>query len=263
MYPGYSPADHIYGEAAAEYGQHASKAKQGGTEIEHPEGMEYQIAQSKMSKQKVQERAQARKRDSTSMEKSAPRDTLEPKTHGRATTSPDQEAAAKQDEQPLFVVDTQPMKVDLPEMPKKKRAKRSHKGDLPIGDEGEDISAEVDAKLKEKREKKKHRKEEKKRKRDSDDAKPKKKHKDETAQDESEKVNGSNGAGEGDFVLKAEARETASRDGTHDGQPKRKKQKHEGDGSPSLKRVVSDGDEAVDEEGKKKKKRKKASGESD
>ena len=47
MYPGYSPADHIYGKAAEEYGKNASIMKQNGEELPRPENMEYHIGQGK------------------------------------------------------------------------------------------------------------------------------------------------------------------------------------------------------------------------
>ena len=50
MYPGYSPADHIYGEAAAEYGQAVAEARRQGKEIARdPNGIVYVVGQSSRS----------------------------------------------------------------------------------------------------------------------------------------------------------------------------------------------------------------------
>ena len=50
MYPGYSPADHIYGEAAAEYGAMIAEARRQGKEIRSdPNGIEYVVGQSQLS----------------------------------------------------------------------------------------------------------------------------------------------------------------------------------------------------------------------
>ena len=47
MYPGYSPADHIYGEASQEYGQRYSEMKKQGIELKQgPDGIEYVVGQS-------------------------------------------------------------------------------------------------------------------------------------------------------------------------------------------------------------------------
>lgn len=50
MYPGYSPADHIYGEAAAEYGMIMAEARRKGIEVKtDSEGLEYIVGQSSLS----------------------------------------------------------------------------------------------------------------------------------------------------------------------------------------------------------------------
>src|SRR5256714_14704719 len=50
MYPGYSPADHVYGEAAAEYGATVAEARRQGKEIKSDSnGIEYVVGQSKLS----------------------------------------------------------------------------------------------------------------------------------------------------------------------------------------------------------------------
>jgi hypothetical protein len=56
MYPGYSPADHIYGEAAQEYGEHAAVLKRKGVELTHdPHGPQYVVGQSKKLRRLSQE----------------------------------------------------------------------------------------------------------------------------------------------------------------------------------------------------------------
>lgn len=51
VYPGYSPADHIYGEAAQEYGQQVFEAKQKGVDFKlDPNGPEYVVGQSAKAK---------------------------------------------------------------------------------------------------------------------------------------------------------------------------------------------------------------------
>ncbi|KAL9100921.1 MAG: hypothetical protein Q9163_003757 [Psora crenata] len=140
-----------------------------------------------------------------------------------------------------FVIDTQPMKVDIPSVQRPKRdttppnstetkrhkkAKRMHEGNLPAGEGFEDISGEVDAKLREKEEKRK-RKEEKKRKRES-----------EITQDTT---------ATGPAVSPTE---------TH--KPKKKKHKHGAEGLENVgakSRTLRDYDEAQGEESKKRKKK--------
>jgi len=92
--------------------------------------------------------------------------------------------AVPEGENPYFVIDTNPTPVNLPgvtsskravspqppepvEAKKHKKSKKKHEGVLPSGGAFEDISGEVDVRMKEKEEKRK-RKEEKKRKRESE-----------------------------------------------------------------------------------------------
>lgn len=56
MYPGYSPADHIYGEAAQEYGEHAAVLKRKGIDLTpDPHGPQYVVGQSKKLRRSSQE----------------------------------------------------------------------------------------------------------------------------------------------------------------------------------------------------------------
>ena len=66
MYPGYSPADHIYGEASQEYGQRYSEMKKQGTEFKQgPDGIEYVVGQSsKDGKEQLAELRRNREQES-------------------------------------------------------------------------------------------------------------------------------------------------------------------------------------------------------
>jgi hypothetical protein len=114
MYPGYSPADHIYGEAAAEYGMRMAEAKRKGIEVKiDSEGLEYIVGQSSLSaKEQIvaihneREEAKARKTSSGS---------------ANPTTSEDAEKIEAElmeevketgDGVDLFVIDPNPTPVD-------------------------------------------------------------------------------------------------------------------------------------------------------
>ena len=197
MYPGYSPADHEYGKAAEEYGQLVAKAKAMGIEIKH-EDAEYEIGQAKGVKRKTLAALKEVKAakggtsgagTSTASEASIKSKTKEPAiTNGHASTGKVEEARPEGDN-PYFVIDTNPTPVKIPgmsfqtskqndippeavEAKKHKKAKKKHDGEMPKGEDShqlktEDISEQVDARMKEK-EKKKKMKEEKKRKRESE-----------------------------------------------------------------------------------------------
>lgn len=58
MYPGYSPADHIYGEAAQEYGERAAELKRNGMDLKlDPQGPQYVVGQNKLPRRLSQEPA--------------------------------------------------------------------------------------------------------------------------------------------------------------------------------------------------------------
>ena len=201
MYPGYSPADHEYGKAAEEYGRAAAEARAKGIEIKHPEA-EYEVGQAKGGKRKTLgeirgvQAAKGRSSGSGSgsgtgseSEGLIPQTTREPATtNGKASTEENPEAGLVGDN-PYFIIDTKPTPVNVPEMSsqtlkrsasppeaveakKHKKAKKRHDGEMLKGEESqevktEDISEQVDARMKEKEEKRK-KKEEKKRKRESE-----------------------------------------------------------------------------------------------
>ena len=207
MYPGYSPADHQYGEAAQEFGSEWSAAKAKGMEFKPaPDGPDYQFGQAKGVKKrtlaKIREAKAARGEGSGSGTGSGSgSDTGAPpavsngsapsKVHSKTKAVKEKaEDQSGDGNNPYFVIDVNPTPVIIPgvsvQPPKRssegqpepemvdkkpKKPKRKHEGSLPGAAEKkvefEDISSEVDARLKEKEERRK-RKEEKKRKRDSD-----------------------------------------------------------------------------------------------
>lgn len=204
MYPGYSPADHEYGKASADYGQRVAAARAEGVDI-NPDGLDYQVGQSRGKKRQTLDRMREAERDAKIAQRVARRNGKGSGSGSGSDSSPqkltnpngniqDEDPMNKEDEEPTgagvstFFVDINPTPVNLPGMkaklPKRsssppeqveekkpKKAKRKHIGDLPGTTDGkslefEDISEEVDSRLREKEEKRK-RKEEKKRKRDS------------------------------------------------------------------------------------------------
>ena len=206
MYPGYSPADHIYGEAAAEYGAMIAEARRQGKEIKSdPNGIEYVVGQSQLSAREQLEEvkksfaAKKAQRNATSTE--AERD----QENGEPMEGVEQTADLSQ----LFMVDANPTPVsalqnvaenssskgknkandkakrsvslledqanavgEAPEdshQPKRMKTSKAEEATIepkPLVEE-DDISAEVDRRLKEKEERRR-RKMEKKRKRESD-----------------------------------------------------------------------------------------------
>jgi len=265
MYPGYSPADHEYGKAAEEYGRAAAAARAKGIDIMHPE-VEYQIGQAKGLKRKTLVRireAKATKEaaglncSGSRSDGAARKESTKPAaTNGAADkenthqATPIQEATPG-DEQPAFFIDTNPTPVNLPgisnqamkrsatvpepvEGKKHKKAKNNHDGELPRGEDGqtvefEDISGEVDARMKEKEEKRK-RKEAKKRKHLLEG-------------DSATVANIPNAAGE---VEKPKMKKPKKSDG-----------EALADRTASKKRAREDNGETEDEDGKKNKKRRK------
>ncbi|KAM0801919.1 hypothetical protein BDR22DRAFT_845675 [Usnea florida] len=202
MYPGYSPADHEYGKAAEEYGKAAAEARAQGIELKHPDA-EYQIGQAKGVKRKIlagirEDKAAKGKASDVGSGSGTGSGSEEPvkqkmkrqaTTDGKSSTEKVQEAVSE-GENPFFVVDTKPSPVNIPGLPlqplkrsasppepveakKNKKAKKKHDGAMPKGEDvpevkTEDISEQVDARMREKEEKRKM-KEKKKRKQDADD----------------------------------------------------------------------------------------------
>lgn len=206
MYPGYSPADHIYGEAAAEYGAMIAEARRQGKEIKSdPDGIEYIVGQSHRSaREQLEEVKKSVAAEKAKQSGEASKEAEREQENGELMEGVEQTADASQ----LFMVDSNPTPVHIlqnksdallsksknkandkakrrvsgsdgqadtasgvPEdSHKKKRVKiQNVEGDAreskPLVEE-DDISAEVDQRLKEKEERRR-RKAEKKRKRES------------------------------------------------------------------------------------------------
>jgi hypothetical protein len=189
MYPGYSPADHIYGEAASEFGKHVAELKKKGIEVlKEPVGSEYNITPEQKAGHEQTDEAKQQSRQESRHHSGSQVGEAEP-MEGVEETEPSQ----------LFVIDSNPTPVapfqanlttsltksknkandkakrrtstdgdqvvDVSEeAPKKKKVKMSTEpDDLP----SDDFEAEVEAKHREKEERRKSKKD-KKRKRDSD-----------------------------------------------------------------------------------------------
>ena len=262
MYPGHTP-DHEHGKAASRDGTAAAEAKADGTEIGHGE-VEYKIGQARGTKRKTVDEirsAKSAKTDGPEDGSKSGSKTITGTFRSRPSVMKEQLSDGKLDEaasggdNPYFVIDTKPTPVNLPGLPNAsakrskagpkeslantnhKKAKMKHEGSLPRGEirEGvqfEDISEEVEARLKEKDEKRRQ-KEVKKRKRES-----------EGDPLEPSAVAGQIGA----------ASEISEK-------PKKKKSKHNdrkslGDGKVSKKRSGNDGPLSADGEAKKKKRKK-------
>ena len=191
MYPGYSPADHVYGQAAMQYGIATAKAKADGIELKPHPDLDYEIGQGKGTKRQKLAEMQPTKvlQDHSEGASGSGADAPSALTNGNKLNS--EKAEAKDEQmgdaaQPSFYIDTNPTPVKLPfsqkndvskrtnsisepleEETKSKKPKKAHDGELPAAPapaqstiETEDITAEVDARMKEK-EKKRLRKDEK------------------------------------------------------------------------------------------------------
>ena len=147
MYPGYSPADILYGEPARELGeQWAQERLQSGHSLFlDPDGPTYELGQGKGGRKAKKGLAQIRAEQEALGEPSAlprpPRSNeKEPPTHGTAENGTADAAAASNGppaesadgSHPYFVVDSNPMPVQLPNMAppvlaeKSKKRKRKH-----------------------------------------------------------------------------------------------------------------------------------------
>lgn len=254
MYPGYSPADHIYGEAASEFGKHVAELKKKGIEVpKEPIGSEDNLASDKnagheqIGEIKQQSRQESRRHSSSQAGEAEP-------MQGVEETEPSQ----------LFVIDPNPTPVapfqanlttsltksknkandkakrrnstdgdqvvdTSEEAPKTKKVKMSAEpDDLP----SDDFEAEVEAKHREKEERRKSKKD-KKRKRDSEPS--------DLAADvpvEDSKI-------EKPKKKKSKRDKTVEDDAKLDGEPAKKRKNN----------VTVDSPEAIDGEKKEKKKR--------
>ena len=201
MYPRHSPADHEYGKAADEYGKVAAEARAKGIEIKHPDA-ECEVGQAKGVKRKslaeIQEAQAAKGKTSvggsgggtgSGSDDSIKRKSKEPANTNGQTGTKRVKRASPEGDNPYFIIDTKPTPVNIPGMSsqhlkrsaspveavegkKHKKAKNKHDGEMPKEEDTQevkfqDISEQVDARMKEK-EKKRKMKEEKKRKRESE-----------------------------------------------------------------------------------------------
>ena len=196
MYPGYSPADHIYGEAASEFGKQMAQLKKEGIELpKDPNGPEYDIAADKRAAQSQIDEIKKQREQGKGVKQSGSQD-------GEATADP-MEGIEETDLSQLFVIDSNPTPVapfqanlptsmtksknkandkakrrnsnegdqttELSEEPpkKKKKSKGTTDSTESIEPAVDEFEAEVEAKHQEKEEKRKAKKD-KKRKRESE-----------------------------------------------------------------------------------------------
>lgn len=204
MYPGYSPADHIYGEAAQEFGERAAELKRKGMDLKlDPTGPQYVIGQSKKPRRLSHESGQAPSTAASSPE-------AQVISRQDAEAEPMEGVEQSTSESQYFVIDSKPTPLaDLSDMQKHKNkandkakrrvsfkeAQRVEANSLNSPDalkakkvkgataespaaastsvavQDADISEEVETRLKAKEEKRKRR-EEKKRKRESGGSSP-------------------------------------------------------------------------------------------
>ena len=181
MYPGYSPADHIYGEASQEFGSQVAEMRKKGVDwTPEGNGPEYVVGQSKLSERQQKEQYQKQR-------------SMSAQSETKPNVDAAQEAEAeKSEETPLWFVDPNPTPVNLSDKALKKekrrvsfrddetnvaeethRKKKAKFPDLeskaPEPVEQDDISGEVESRLK-KNEEKRKKKEDKKRKREEGDS---------------------------------------------------------------------------------------------
>ncbi|MCJ1247765.1 hypothetical protein MMC30_004980 [Trapelia coarctata] len=203
MYPGYSPADHEYGKAAEEFGAQWAAAKAQGLEFQTPpDGPHYEFSQARGVKRPTLAKIRAAKAALGEGSGSGTGSGSDAGLRGTTSTGPQpsgqSEAAKSEDEKaddsnPYFVVDTKPTPVNIPGLshqPTKrasgvdsppesaskssKKVKTKHDGEISNPHEKrvefEDITGEVDARMKEKEEKRKRKEEKRKRKRESEES---------------------------------------------------------------------------------------------
>ncbi|KAL9027415.1 MAG: hypothetical protein Q9196_004059 [Gyalolechia fulgens] len=202
MYPGYSPGHFEYGKAAEEFGRYASEAKRQGKEI-RLEGIDYELGQSKGHAHLTLAQMRAAKGEKSGTGSGSDSGGAAGPSASTATTGhgqmPDGEDGTHKAGERMFFIDSNPTPVDLSgaanssakrkaspepvEANTSKKQKKKHGGRAaqsddaaeeragPVKVEFEDISGEVDARLREKEERRKLKqqaKQEKKRKRESE-----------------------------------------------------------------------------------------------
>ena len=111
MYPGYSPADHIYGEAAAEYGAMISEARRQGKEIESdPDGIEYVVGQTQLS---AREQLEVVRKSFAAKQETQTGDTSTSTGQNQESGEPMEGVEQTTDASQLFVVDSNPTPVSI------------------------------------------------------------------------------------------------------------------------------------------------------
>ena len=124
MYPGYSPADHMYGKAAEEFGAEWSAAKAKGIEFKpDPDGPQYVISQAKGIKRNTLAQIRAAKAAREGLSGSGTGSGSDagpivtstgPEPNAQTTLGNAVEGNDEEGQNPYFVVDTKPTPVNLP-----------------------------------------------------------------------------------------------------------------------------------------------------
>jgi hypothetical protein len=106
MYPGYSPADHIYGEAASEFGKQMAELKKQGIELpKDPNGPEYDLAaDKKLTQTQIEEIKKQREQEKKGAESGSLVDSADDKADPM-------EGVEETDVSQLFVIDSNPTPV--------------------------------------------------------------------------------------------------------------------------------------------------------
>jgi hypothetical protein len=170
MYPGYSPADHIYGEASQEYGSEFAKATKEGKEPKfQQDGLEYVVGHARVNKRKQLEEIHERRKSQDSGQEGNASVKTQNKAEGaktRTKTAKDKDEVMTEpsgESNPYFVIDSTPAPISIPgrSSHKSKKVKTTHEtsdtgattaAPIPVI-ETEDISAEVAERMKAKKEK--------------------------------------------------------------------------------------------------------------
>jgi hypothetical protein len=106
MYPGYSPADHIYGEAASEFGKQMAELKKQGIDLpKDPNGPEYDLAaDKKLTQTQIEEIKKQREQEKKGAESGSLVDSADDKADPM-------EGVEETDVSQLFVIDSNPTPV--------------------------------------------------------------------------------------------------------------------------------------------------------
>ena len=117
MYPGYSPADHIYGEAAAEYGLQIYEAKKKGIDFKlDPNGPQYEVGQTNRIRREQLDEIARKRQEAKKLNEEA--DAAVKVIDAEVEKNPSAVDGAEKpkedgEEPPLFFVDSNPTPVNL------------------------------------------------------------------------------------------------------------------------------------------------------